>query len=75
MREMIGRDLDQDVIDARSVAFAMARAESQLGLAVKGIPFMSRLKAILEAGMERPAEIDPALYQMVWLLHAPSKEA
>jgi hypothetical protein len=69
------RDLDHAIADARFVAFAVARAESQLGLTVKGIPFMSRLKAILEAGMAEPAAIDPALYQMVWMLHAPSKEA
>lgn len=63
-------DLNPTVAVARKVAFVIATAEDKLGLTATGIPLLSRLEQIMQTAMERPATIDPALYEIAFWLHA-----
>jgi hypothetical protein len=62
--------LDPTVQTARTVAFALAVTEDKLGLTAKGIPLASRLEAVMQTAMERPAAITPDLYKVMFLLHS-----
>lgn len=60
-------EMSPDVQAARCIAFVIAKAESNLGLTQTKIPIDDRLHAILAEAAMRPADVDPAVYALVYM--------
>jgi hypothetical protein len=69
MTEPLFRLMDNpNMIAARRVAFFVSKVAHELGLNGTGVPVDGQLQAILDTAMERPADVSPEAYRLVYTL-------
>jgi hypothetical protein len=69
MAEVLPRLMDNpDMLAARRVAFCVSKIAHDLGINGTGVPVDGQLQAILDTAMERPADVSPEAYRLVYTL-------